>query len=83
MALLEELGSIPRKIERASLITSGSSGGVNAGPLGAPVPGWTVSTAKADVGNEESKRPEVSRTTDIFRHENIMLPSLEGGSAID
>ena len=39
MALFEELGSIARRIERASLITSGSSGGVNAGPLGAAEPG--------------------------------------------
>ena len=39
MALSEELGSITRRIERASLITSGSSGGENAGPLGAAEPG--------------------------------------------
>ena len=69
MALLEELGSIPRKIERASLITSGSSGGVNAGPLGAPFPGWTVSTAKVDVGNKERNRTEVNRRIDTFRDE--------------
>lgn len=77
MALFDVLGSMPRKIERASLITSGSSGGLNAGPPGAPFGNGAVSTANEVVINEKTKTDDVNRISDTFRHENIMLEIIE------
>jgi len=78
MALFEELGSMPRRIERASLITSGSSGGLNAGPLGAALPGCGVSTANEDVVKAGSNKAVARRIIEPFRHENITLHILDG-----
>jgi hypothetical protein len=77
MALLEELGSIPRKIERASLITSGSSGGLNADPAGATFPGCGVSTAKEVVTNNVTKTQDMRSMRGALRHENPILPIVE------
>lgn len=78
MALFDVLGSIPRRIERASLITSGSSGGLNAGPLGAPFGNGAVSTANEDVVKAGINKAVARRITEPFRHENITLHILEG-----
>ena len=71
------VGSTPRKIERASLITSGSSGGVIAGPAGAALPGCGGSTAKEFVTSEVTKAQDMNSASGTFRHENRMLLIVE------
>jgi len=62
MALFEEVGVVPLKIERASLMTAGSSGGATLGP-GAPAgPGFVG-------GGNVSAALIVGRSVNARRHE--------------
>ena len=62
MALLDDAGVMPRNIERASLITAGSSGGATLGP-GAPAgPGFVG-------GGNVSAALIVGRSVNARRHE--------------
>ena len=88
MALFEEVGVVPLKIERASLITVGSSGGLILGP-GAPagpgfVGGGNVSAALIVGSSVNASRHEVrklvkARTFFLFIRENTrtLFPACE------
>ena len=72
------VGSTPRKIERASLITSGSSGRLNAGPAGGALPGGGGGSTAKEVGtNEVTNTQDMKSTSGTFRHENRMLLIVE------
>ena len=88
MALLDDAGVMPRNIERASLITVGSSGGLILGP-GAPagpgfVAGGNVSAALIVGRSVNARRHEVrklvkARTFLLFIRENTrtLFPTCE------